>query len=288
MVDILIKNGFLLTMQGSGVGTIEDGAIAIEENDIVAVGKTHELKKKYGIAERVIDASGKAILPGFVDGHIHTSLCLLRGEAQDVPEIEWMLKTMAPFMRFFKPTHRVKGAALGVLEAMKAGTTTFGEIGENMNLIAERVFAPAGVRANLATTINEIGPDSRPDPNKLYIFDQEVGKRKFNDALSFVEKWKGRGDGSGLEQPDPDRNGLFVHLGLQNDDRRIGGRIHGQPRYTHLMQHNNSLLSHLRLRCQPSPVYPATNGNTLFQFEHRAICPEKPRPGLHHCDRSQS
>ena len=82
------------------------------------------------------------MLPGFVDGHIHTGLSLLRGEAQDVPEIEWMLKTMAPFTRHRKPEYGIKGSALGVLEALKAGTTTFGEIGGDMGPTAEEVFMP--------------------------------------------------------------------------------------------------------------------------------------------------
>ena len=145
---ILIKHGFLLTMQGDGLGTIEDGAVAIQGEDIVAVGPTDEVAKAYGGAEKIIDAHGKAVLPGFVDGHIHTGLSLLRGEAQDVPEIEWMLKTMAPFTRHRKPEHTVKGTALGVLEAVKAGTTTFGEIGGDMGAAAEEVFIPSGVRAN--------------------------------------------------------------------------------------------------------------------------------------------
>ena len=90
--SILIKNGILLTMQGEGVGSIIDGAVAVEGEDIVAVGKTADVTKEYGSAELIIDARGKAVLPGFVDGHIHTGLSLVRGEAQDVPEIEWMLK----------------------------------------------------------------------------------------------------------------------------------------------------------------------------------------------------
>ena len=35
--SILIKNGILLTMQGEGVGSIIDGAVAIEGEDIIAV-----------------------------------------------------------------------------------------------------------------------------------------------------------------------------------------------------------------------------------------------------------
>ncbi len=41
MTDIFIKNGFVLTMTGEGVGMIEDGAVAIVGNEIVAVGKNY-------------------------------------------------------------------------------------------------------------------------------------------------------------------------------------------------------------------------------------------------------
>jgi 5-methylthioadenosine/S-adenosylhomocysteine deaminase len=83
--SILVKNGYVLTMTGEGVGMIESGAIAIEGNEIVAVGKTDELKKEYGGADRVFDATGKAVLPGFVDAHVHTSMSLLRGRARTSP-----------------------------------------------------------------------------------------------------------------------------------------------------------------------------------------------------------
>ncbi len=69
LTDIFIKNGFVLTMTGEGVGMIEDGAVAIVGNEIVAVGKTGDLTKEHGGAERVFDAKGKAVLPGFVDAH---------------------------------------------------------------------------------------------------------------------------------------------------------------------------------------------------------------------------
>lgn len=195
MTDILIKNGFVLTMQGEGVGMIEDGAVAIEGGEIVAVGKTREVEKAYGGADRVYEAGGKAVLPGFVDAHVHTSNTLIRGEGQDVPEIEWMLKTQAPFGRHMKPEHRIIGASLGVLEAVKAGTTCFGEIGGNMAPAAEKVFAPSGVRAHLANTINEIGPGSRPDPHKPYVFFREIGERKLKESIDFIEKWNGAADG---------------------------------------------------------------------------------------------
>ena len=195
MVDIFIEHGLLLTMKGEGVGPIEDGAVAIEDGRIVEVGKTHRLKQRYRGAEWVLDARGKAVLPGLVDAHIHTSLSLLRGEAQDVPEIEWMLKTLAPFMKYFTREHRIAGAALGVLEAIKAGTTCIGEVGSDLEEITRRIYLPSGVRACIAPLINEIGPDSRPDPYKPYIFYPELGEQRLKEALSLVERLNGAGEG---------------------------------------------------------------------------------------------
>ena len=182
-------------MTGDGVGSVIDGAVAIEGHDIVAVGKTDDVAKKYGAAEHIIDASGKAVLPGFIDGHIHTGLSLARGLAQDVPELEWMLKTMTPFTNNYTPEHSILGSRVGVLEAMKAGTTTFGEIGSNMGPVADQVFIPSGVRANLANTINQIGPESRPDPKKLYLFFEDIGERKFKEGIELIKKYDGAGDG---------------------------------------------------------------------------------------------
>jgi 5-methylthioadenosine/S-adenosylhomocysteine deaminase len=195
MVEIYIRNGFLLTMQGEGLGTIEEGAIAIENSNIVAVGKTADLDKNYKNSDQIIDAKGKAVLPGFVDVHIHTSGTITRGQGQDVPEIEWMLKTMGPFGKYTKPEHSIAGSKLGVLEGLKSGVTTFGEIGGNTIPVTEKVFIPSGVRATVANSVNEIGPDSRPDANKPYIFYPDIGEKKLKDAIVLYEKMDKKGDG---------------------------------------------------------------------------------------------
>lgn len=81
-VDLLIVNAEeLLTLAGSSqqprtgskmneLESIKDGAIAIREGRITAVGKTHEITKNYRGGE-VINAKGKTVLPGFVDPHTH-------------------------------------------------------------------------------------------------------------------------------------------------------------------------------------------------------------------------
>ena len=84
MIDMLVKNGDVFTMSGNGVGYVEDGAVAIDGSRIVAVGPSSELEREYS-AERTIDAANRAVLPGLIDGHVHTCIALTRGLAQDAP-----------------------------------------------------------------------------------------------------------------------------------------------------------------------------------------------------------
>jgi imidazolonepropionase len=52
------------------LGIVRDGALAIREGRIVAVGKTRDVMKTFR-AENIISAKGKTVLPGFVDPHTH-------------------------------------------------------------------------------------------------------------------------------------------------------------------------------------------------------------------------
>lgn len=56
----------------ANIGMIEDGGVLIHDDKIVAVGTTSELEKEINPEEyEIIDATGKAVLPGFVDSHTH-------------------------------------------------------------------------------------------------------------------------------------------------------------------------------------------------------------------------
>ena len=80
--DLLIMNAQeLVTLDGSNqeprtgdqmkfLGLIHDGALAIQDSKIVAVGKTEEILRRFE-AENMIDAQGRTILPGFIDPHTH-------------------------------------------------------------------------------------------------------------------------------------------------------------------------------------------------------------------------
>lgn len=52
------------------LGSIDDGAVAIRSKQIIGVGATKEIMRQFSAA-RKIDASGKVVMPGFVDPHTH-------------------------------------------------------------------------------------------------------------------------------------------------------------------------------------------------------------------------
>ena len=81
-IDLLIAHAAqLITVASPGgprrgtamreLGAIRDGALAIAEGRIVAVGTTAELRDLADNTTQVIDATGKTVLPGFVDAHTH-------------------------------------------------------------------------------------------------------------------------------------------------------------------------------------------------------------------------
>ena len=70
------------------IGLIQDGAVIIHDDKIVAVGTTEELDKQVDVKEyEVIDATGKTVMPGFVDSHTHF---IFGGYRAD--EFSWRLK----------------------------------------------------------------------------------------------------------------------------------------------------------------------------------------------------
>jgi imidazolonepropionase len=75
MTDLVVHDAAeVVTPDGDGgVGVVRNGAVAIEDEEVVAVGPTDEVtaERPPGAAGTAIDAAGKTVLPGFVDPHTH-------------------------------------------------------------------------------------------------------------------------------------------------------------------------------------------------------------------------
>jgi 5-methylthioadenosine/S-adenosylhomocysteine deaminase len=142
-------------------------------------------------ARRTIDADGQAVLPGFIDGHMHMTLCGLRGLAQDTGC--WMMHGLGPFSHQMDDATGQLGARLAVAEALKAGTTTFGEFGRRPDLLVP-FFEEVGVRAQITVTIRE-AVDRIYNPGELYEFDAARGERMLDTCLDVYSRFNQAADG---------------------------------------------------------------------------------------------
>jgi 5-methylthioadenosine/S-adenosylhomocysteine deaminase len=121
-MHILIQGGTILTMKDRKV--IREGAVAIEEDTIVEVGKEHELKRKYSTGYEKINAKNKVVMPGLINTHQHAAMSLLRGYADDLPLQEWLEKWIWPVEKNMSAHDIYVGALLTAAESIMSGTTT--------------------------------------------------------------------------------------------------------------------------------------------------------------------
>ncbi|HSP16288.1 MAG TPA: amidohydrolase [Thermoanaerobaculia bacterium] len=175
-VDILITGGTVITMAGPN---IENGAVAIEGTKIAAVGKASDIAKKF-TARTTIDASGMAVLPGFINVHTHVPMTLFRGIADDRDLMDWLNNYIFPAEAKNVTREFVKwGTRLGAAEMIRSGTTTFTDMYYFESDVAREAKA-AGLRAVAGETMIDF-----PAPDNKTWEDTIAYIRKF------VKEWKG-------------------------------------------------------------------------------------------------
>ena len=131
----ILSAEYLLPISGE---PIRDGAIAIEEDKIAAVGTLDEIGTRFPNAA-VHDFGKAAILPGFINCHSHLEVTSMRGALDDVEHDfkSWLLKLND--LRSEQSPEEIESAAiLGATEGAEAGVTCFGDIGR---------YGEAGVKA---------------------------------------------------------------------------------------------------------------------------------------------
>ncbi len=143
--DLIIYNGTIITMDNKRT-IIPEGAIAIRGDTIVAVGSTKQIRKQYR-PQKMIDAQQQLILPGFINGHTHAAMTLLRGIGDDAPLCDWLERCIFPLeQRFGDPQFVGWGTKLACLELIQTGVTTTVDMYFHESAAAE-AFAEMGMRA---------------------------------------------------------------------------------------------------------------------------------------------
>ncbi len=169
--DLMITNGVLLPM-ASGSAPVQNGAIAISNGRIEAMGANLEIENTFDAAT-TIDARGGLIMPGLVNAHLHSPMTLFRGLADDLPLKTWFEETIFPAEKKWVNREFVYwGTLLACAEMIRCGTTTFAD-GYFFEEEVAKATAQSGMRALLAEGILDFPtPDSFSPEESLEIIER--------------------------------------------------------------------------------------------------------------------
>src|ERR1700691_5502605 len=174
-IDVLITGGTVITMDAQR-RVLDDGAIAVRADSIVAVGPRAELESTYAPA-KVIDAHGALVMPGLINGHTHAAMSLFRGVADDLSLDEWLRGYIFPAEgRNVTEDFAAWGTRL---EMLRDGVNTYADMYYFEDAVA-RVTHEAGMRGVLGETIIDFpAPDNKTLP------------QAFAYTQKFLDHWKG-------------------------------------------------------------------------------------------------
>ena len=152
-------------------------------------GRIAEMGASGKTADTVIDASDCAVIPGFVQTHIHLCQTLFRGAADDLALIDWLKQRVWPMEAAHSPTSIAASARLGIAELIKGGTTCALTM-ETVNHTTEvfKVVEETGFRATVGKCMMDKGEEV---PSAL----QEETADSIAASLALLEEWHGKANG---------------------------------------------------------------------------------------------
>ncbi|MDQ3174799.1 MAG: amidohydrolase [Acidobacteriota bacterium] len=178
IVDLVVLGGAIVTMNATRQ-LIEDGGIAVKGGRIVAVGSRADIARRY-TGRQTVDATGKTIIPGLINGHTHIPMVLFRGLADDLDLQDWLTKYIFPAEAKNVTEEFVRaGTRLGLAEMVRGGTTTYCDMYYFEDAIADET-AKAGVRGVLGETVIDFP-----------VADNKTNAEAMAYVERFVKKWQG-------------------------------------------------------------------------------------------------
>ena len=149
MLDTLIKNAVLLPMTAPGE-VIYGANVGIKDGKTVFVGRDE------AEAASVIDAAGRLVMPGLINAHAHTAMCVMRGYADDYTLQSWLFDKVFPVEARLDERAILAGFTLGMAEMIQTGTVSFSDM-YFCQPAAAKAAERAGMKANLCNAVIALG-----------------------------------------------------------------------------------------------------------------------------------
>lgn len=162
---------------------IIEGDVVIRDGRIASIGGSGET------ADRVIDARGSYLLPGFIQTHIHLCQTLFRGYADDLALLDWLKTRVWPMEAAHTPRSLAAAAQQAAAELLRSGTTTVltMETVHDTDAVFE-ALEPMGLRAVVGKCMMDA--DSAV-PARLI----EQTQGSIDESIAIVRRWHGRANG---------------------------------------------------------------------------------------------
>ncbi len=196
MIDTLLTQGLVFTGNPDTLtGQIYfPGAVAIEGNTIRDVGPSKELEEKYRDAQKIVDCTGRIVMPGFIITHTHMAYVLGHNQPVDVTQLKsfWdMLQKMGwEWLEDLTTEEGIYAAArYASMKMLKSGATTVCDLVEAPQALpgplngSIRGISETGIRAQLGYEVTE----RIPGVSILEKLDPQMAEKGFEENLHLLK-----------------------------------------------------------------------------------------------------
>ena len=178
-MDYLFQNATVLTMCDERP-MLQNGFVGVAGGKVVYVGETAPEEP----AVRTIDCRGKFLLPGLVNAHAHTAMCLMRGYADDYTLQTWLYEKVFPVEARLDERAILAGARLGFAEMLRTGTTSASDMYFREPAVAALALE-CGMRVSLSNAVLAFD-EATYDPEK---------DRAIQETRALIRDFHGAGNG---------------------------------------------------------------------------------------------
>ena len=225
MAKTVIEGGYVVPMTGRDV-VVPDGVVAFQDDRLVYAGPPAGFEADGFAADRVVDARGKAVLPGFVNTHIHLIGAYLKGITEDVPgsAAAGLFNRALPILAECRdPDDVYFGALAHATEMVMTGTTTLVNTWHRETNIAPAV-RDLGIRASLSEFLVEIGFGGLDAQTLDRPWRTDRLNRSLDAAEALVETWHGKESGRITVRISPGGPGYMSMEGMARS-RELADRL---------------------------------------------------------------
>jgi cytosine/adenosine deaminase-related metal-dependent hydrolase len=181
-LDLLVRGGTLMPMDGRAPFT---GDLRVRDGVIIAVGDEASERRP----ARVLDARGAAVLPGFVQAHVHLCQVLFRGLAEDRPLLDWLRERIWPLEAAHDEKSLRASAELGLAELLRSGVTSVLDMGtvHHHDAVFDAMLR-SGIRGLSGKSMVDLG-DGMPKGFR------EKTRASLAESDRLRARWQGKGRG---------------------------------------------------------------------------------------------